>query len=35
MHGPPAAQHIGLDRIRRACRHFDTWVERLLALPDP
>lgn len=31
--GPMAAEHIGLDRIREECPHFNAWVERLLALP--
>lgn len=29
LHGPKAAQHIGLDRIRSECGHFDRWLARL------
>lgn len=32
LHGPLAATRIGLDRIRRACPHFDQWVAKLEAL---
>lgn len=32
LHGPRAAKHIGLDRIRRECPHFGQWFARLLAL---
>lgn len=32
LHGPIAAARIGLDALRRACRHFGQWLERLEAL---
>ena len=30
--GPIVAQHIGLQELRRQCRHFDEWVNTLEAL---
>lgn len=32
LHGPQAAQEIGLPQLRAACRHFDQWLSRLEAL---
>lgn len=32
-HGVKLATRIGLERIRRECRHFDGWVSRLESLP--
>lgn len=32
LHGPIAAQRIGLARIREQCPHFDEWLRRLEAL---
>lgn len=29
VHGPTIAQDIGLDRIRKACPHFDAWLQKL------
>jgi hypothetical protein len=29
LHGPAAAQRIGLDRIRRECEHFHNWLARV------
>ncbi|GAA4357470.1 DUF4276 family protein [Variovorax defluvii] len=31
LHGPTAAQRIGIERIRRECPHFDRWVAELEA----
>ncbi|HBL29716.1 MAG TPA: hypothetical protein DD490_23010 [Acidobacteria bacterium] len=33
LHGPAAAQRIGLDRICAECRHFAAWVNQLESLP--
>ncbi len=32
LHGPLAAASIGLDRMRRECTHFASWLERLAGL---
>lgn len=32
LHGPIAAQRIGLDKLRQACPHFDAWVRKLEVL---
>ncbi|MDI9569703.1 MAG: DUF4276 family protein [Pseudomonadota bacterium] len=29
VHGPLAAQRIGLEHIRASCRHFDDWLMKL------
>ncbi len=29
LHGPIVTNRIGLETIRRECRHFDSWVKRL------
>lgn len=34
LHGALIALDIGLDAIRRECRHFDGWIERLLSLAE-
>jgi hypothetical protein len=32
LHGPIAAEQVGLEAMRAACRHFRAWIERLEAL---
>lgn len=32
LHGSLIASRIGLDNIRRQCRHFDGWITQILAL---
>lgn len=34
LHGALAAQAIGLARIRSKCKRFDTWLSRLIELPQ-
>lgn len=34
LHGPIIAKRIGLEAMRRVCRHFDAWISRLEALGD-
>lgn len=33
LHGPLAAEHIGLAAIEQACAHFAAWLQRLRTLP--
>lgn len=33
LHGPVVASRIGLEAIRKRCRHFDDWLRRLENLP--
>lgn len=33
--GPLIAEHIGVERIRAACPHFDQWLQRLETLSPP
>ena len=33
LHGPLAAEHIGLAAIEQACAHFAAWLQRLRILP--
>jgi hypothetical protein len=35
LHGSLIAIDIGLDRIRRECRHFDAWLGRLVGVARP
>lgn len=35
FHGPLIAIEIGLDRIRRACPHFDAWLKRIEQISKP
>jgi len=34
LHGPVIAQKIGLEGIRDACPHFDSWIKQLETLSD-
>lgn len=29
LHGPMAIEHIGIDKIRAECPHFDSWLKKL------
>lgn len=33
VYGPIVASRIGLEAIRGACHHFDTWLKKLESLP--
>lgn len=35
LHGPLVTEEVGMNVIRRACPHFDAWIDRLEALTAP